>query len=1221
MQAVHATKPKLGEQSAHGRVPAPGFGPSAEGAPAGLPRYLASAATAMVQRKLADDGTDDHSARQANGSGPRLPDDQGNGDAGESQRRRATSPSSTRGAPDGGYLVGHLGAGERLPESAAAQFSAATGANVSDVRIHLDEPTTASVNATAYTAGHHVAFAPGAWEPDSPGGQRLLFHELAHVVQQRGGLQLAGGIDGGRDDPHEQLADEVADEVMRGEPATRLASWSAPAGAVPSIQREEPEPSPHKVPQPIDIVWGGDPFTVSFAVEIRDSQTMLVVRPRYRGKFPFDAVFPEDFSLMVSLGPQPVNATAQLLGDDQIRVDTYGDGERVYTLRDAWATTEHEIHEGRRHRFALILFGKEAASRVGWVLDPAAIPGAKAAPIAPPKPFSSATAPVFIGGFSAVDVVLGPYGDSFRLTVMARGVLPKSDEKVTAVFGISSLYRGKPRDAAAKEFKFVGVPSIAVLESGTGGLAIDLNGDGKADLVIADTITVPADYDGGGPAETNRNHNVLVTGTEFGSESFFFTVRYGNTVRGGYATPRDIDKLALSNAQAAYSLGEQKKAGTSFEGLVDSYDAAMLSLGQQAAAEKIVDADLVDAWGTLIRAMARVRMEKSTGSVPGDVLVTGANAADRLYGLLEAATKYRDEAVFTMSETSSTQFNPYTGKGTTISGGIWPTVRETPGAAAGVGAALRRADIPRATAGYQALMSGVAAWIATRLREAKGESSDIAIRASAIAGRRKGLGELAGKNARPIPAVFHPDARFAGEPGYVSEVPLTLIAWKDDDTWNLRDLTNPESTYDFDVEDAAAVDPPVSLFAELDDIDHFPAGVVHYEVPDKFGGQVRVRDHMTWKKFFTWLGLGLAAVGLTLATFGTGTVAVAGAWVLAASGLAAATSAGIDLADKASHNALTATTVVIDVAQIVAGLVGVAQVRYGLVVAEATGAAKAGLPWAGTQAAKALGAQQAYLVYTGMRIAADGTTLVVTSVEIIKELNAIESSSASPEEKSRAKMVLLTTLAINGGMFGLMIKGELPKLGGERSLILHYPVKGGPPVANVGGMEAPTGIKFSQKDVSGLTGDKTMTIEELAASMKAGWKGPGIDVVEMPDGTKISLDNRRLLAAQMAGLKEIPVAYHPPNERFPPERNPIDPDTGRAAFELDKPIRRLEDGTLVFGGAKGDIVYPKNYRPANYGEAAMVRSANQGAKFGLSGSFDQPKIRVPKGPAPSAGTE
>ena len=53
---------------------------------------------------------------------------------------------------------------------------------------------------------------------------------------------------------------------------------------------------------------------------------------------------------------------------------------------------------------------------------------------------------------------------------------------------------------------------------------------------------------------------------------------------------------------------------------------------------------------------------------------------------------------------------------------------------------------------------------------------------------------------------------------------------------------------------------------------------MHYDLPGGLAGEVRAIDGLTWAKFFAYLGLGLAGLGLTLATFGTGTVAVAGRW-------------------------------------------------------------------------------------------------------------------------------------------------------------------------------------------------------------------------------------------------------------------------------------------------------------------------------------------------------
>ena len=43
------------------------------------------------------------------------------------------------------------------------------------------------MNALAYTRGNDIVFRKGMYAPESTAGQRLLAHELTHVVQQRGG--------------------------------------------------------------------------------------------------------------------------------------------------------------------------------------------------------------------------------------------------------------------------------------------------------------------------------------------------------------------------------------------------------------------------------------------------------------------------------------------------------------------------------------------------------------------------------------------------------------------------------------------------------------------------------------------------------------------------------------------------------------------------------------------------------------------------------------------------------------------------------------------------------------------------------------------------------------------------------------------------------------------------------------------------------------------------
>ncbi len=156
----------------------------------------------------------------------------------------------------------------------------------------------------------------------------------------------------------------------------------------------------------------------------------------------------------------------------------------------------------------------------------------------------------------------------------------------------------------------------------------------------------------------------------------------------------------------------------------------------------------------------------------------------------------------------------------------------------------------------------------------------------------------------------------------------------------------------------------------------------------------------------------------------------------------------------------------------------------------------------------------------------------------------------------------------------------------------------------------PTSIKFSQKDVAPRTGDG-IPLKDVEQSMKTdGWKGGPIDAVESADGSLTSVDNRRLLSAQNAGLKEIPVRVHDANEPISGE------DAGR--FTLKSNIRQLEDGQLVVGGTRGQILYPKGSIPQTWGEATLFRTADQGnvrgaGRFPLGGTYDKPAVRPDRG--------
>ncbi|MDT7687908.1 MAG: hypothetical protein QOE46_667 [Acidobacteriota bacterium] len=76
--------------------------------------------------------------------------------------------------------------GRTLPEDVRTKMETAFGADFSDVRIHVGHEAS-RIGAIAYTWGSSIHFAPGHYNPHTLQGQKVLGHELWHVVQQKAG--------------------------------------------------------------------------------------------------------------------------------------------------------------------------------------------------------------------------------------------------------------------------------------------------------------------------------------------------------------------------------------------------------------------------------------------------------------------------------------------------------------------------------------------------------------------------------------------------------------------------------------------------------------------------------------------------------------------------------------------------------------------------------------------------------------------------------------------------------------------------------------------------------------------------------------------------------------------------------------------------------------------------------------------------------------------------
>ncbi len=139
------------------------------------------------------------------------------------------------------------GGGTSLDPGTRDFMESRMGHDFGDVRVHTDGAASDSakaVNAHAYTVGSDVVFQSDTYSPGTESGQRMLAHELTHVVQQKAGPvdgnPAGGGIrvsDPG--DRFEREADDVADRVMSAQTSAVDSGAPTTAAAGAAVQREE----------------------------------------------------------------------------------------------------------------------------------------------------------------------------------------------------------------------------------------------------------------------------------------------------------------------------------------------------------------------------------------------------------------------------------------------------------------------------------------------------------------------------------------------------------------------------------------------------------------------------------------------------------------------------------------------------------------------------------------------------------------------------------------------------------------------------------------------------------------------------------------------------------------------------------------------------------------------------------------------------------------------
>jgi hypothetical protein len=127
--------------------------------------------------------------------------------------------------------------GQALDRHTQTRMNARFGHDFSQVRIHTDDQASQSAEAAganAFAHGTDIVFGEGQWTPGSPQTERLLAHELTHVVQE----SLHGPGDPNRASDHADASEREASRLAADVAGGRDVTVEAHPGA--AIARDSP---------------------------------------------------------------------------------------------------------------------------------------------------------------------------------------------------------------------------------------------------------------------------------------------------------------------------------------------------------------------------------------------------------------------------------------------------------------------------------------------------------------------------------------------------------------------------------------------------------------------------------------------------------------------------------------------------------------------------------------------------------------------------------------------------------------------------------------------------------------------------------------------------------------------------------------------------------------------------------------------------------------------
>lgn len=200
-ERIRHKKPAPAEQAVDTRLPETEHNDSLPRAPVAASHHFAQISVVALQAKLTVNTPGDVYEQEADRVAEQVTQMEspatgeapvtGRADDELQAKSNPNDPPTETGVDPGVY--GQQGGGQALDSVTRSYMEPRFGHDFSQVRIHADTRAATlarSINALAFTVGNSITFGAGQYQPGSASGQKLLAHELAHVVQQQHAPQI-----------------------------------------------------------------------------------------------------------------------------------------------------------------------------------------------------------------------------------------------------------------------------------------------------------------------------------------------------------------------------------------------------------------------------------------------------------------------------------------------------------------------------------------------------------------------------------------------------------------------------------------------------------------------------------------------------------------------------------------------------------------------------------------------------------------------------------------------------------------------------------------------------------------------------------------------------------------------------------------------------------------------------------------------------------------------